>query len=559
MMKPLRTLVGLSTVVICLVLGSAPPSARETPQGPLTSIAATDGISLRVSNGLVERMVQEGTLRLRKTQDDPMVPGHRSERYDQYFRGVRVWGADIVRVIAADVPQTVFGMFAENVSVGVDPKLGDEEAAARFAGIAGAEGKVISAPELIILPTDSGTYRLSYRAVVAAGGTVDTVFIDADTGIELLRVSEIKTQAPAVGKGTGVLGDQKKISVTKTSSGYVASDELRPPSLQTFDMRFDLNRAVGVVEYNLPLYTSDFATDADNDWTDAAVVDAHVHIARMYDYLYKRFGRSGFDDRDHPIVGIANAVSQQGALSLPASLLDYAVNAFFCGTCGPNGIGVMYFGNGIPPEYYVISTGKHYTYLAGGLDIVAHELTHGVIDHSSQLIYRNESGALNEAFSDMMGTGAEFFYQPAGTGPGKADYVIGEDVITAHLQGTRDGIRSMQDPILFQNPDHYSKRLVGTADNGYVHSNSGIANNAFYLAIEGGTNRTSGRTVQGVGAANRDQIEKVFFRAFVYLMPAGAQFSTARAATIQAARDLYGAGSAAERAVTQAWDAVGVL
>ena len=64
--------------------------------------------------------------------------------------------------------------------------------------------------------------------------------------------------------------------------------------------------------------------------------------------------------------------------------------------------------------------------------------------------------------------------------------------------------------------------------------------------------------MQGVGAANREQIEKVFYRAFTQLLPANATFSLARAATIQAARDLYGADSDAERAVTQAWTAVGV-
>ena len=64
--------------------------------------------------------------------------------------------------------------------------------------------------------------------------------------------------------------------------------------------------------------------------------------------------------------------------------------------------------------------------------------------------------------------------------------------------------------------------------------------------------------MQGVGAANREQIEKAFYRAFVFLLPASANFSTARAATIQAARDLYGANSAAAQAITQAWTAVGV-
>jgi Zn-dependent metalloprotease len=91
-----------------------------------------------------------------------------------------------------------------------------------------------------------------------------------------------------------------------------------------------------------------------------------------------------------------------------------------------------------------------------------------------------------------------------------------------------------------------------------VHANSTIASHAFYLAIEGGTNRTSGLAVQGVGGANRDQIEKVFYRGFTFLLPSNATFSVACAATIQAARDLYGAGSPTARAVIQAWTAVGV-
>src|SRR5206468_7619173 len=108
------------------------------------------------------------------------------------------------------------------------------------------------------------------------------------------------------------------------------------------------------------------------------------------------------------------------------------------------------------------------------------------------------------------------------------------------------GIRSLENPAANGDPDHYSKRYTGTEDNGGVHTNSTIASHAFYLAIEGGANRTSGLSVQGVGAGNREQIEKVFYRAFTQLLPSSATFSIARAATIQAARDLYGAGSAVE-------------
>ncbi|HEV7500189.1 MAG TPA: M4 family metallopeptidase, partial [Vicinamibacteria bacterium] len=194
----------------------------------------------------------------------------------------------------------------------------------------------------------------------------------------------------------------------------------------------------------------------------------------------------------------------------------------------------------------------HFAPFSGALDVVAHELTHGVTQYTSNLDYQGESAALNEAFSDMMGTSAEFFFQPPGNGPLKADYLLGEDITSP------GAVRSMDNPAQFGNPDHYSKRYVGPLDSGGAHVNATIPGHAFYLAIEGGQNRTSGLTVQGVGAANREQIEKVMYRGFTLMMPRQANFSIARAVTIQSARDLYGAGSAAERAVTQAWTAVGV-
>ena len=109
-----------------------------------------------------------------------------------------------------------------------------------------------------------------------------------------------------------------------------------------------------------------------------------------------------------------------------------------------------------------------------------------------------------------MATGVEFYFQPD-----RADYLAGEDVFTP------GGIRSLQNPMAFGDPDHYSIRYTGSADNGGVHINSGIANNAFYLAIEGGRHRL-GATVQGVGAANREQIERVFYRGFTSFLPPSA-------------------------------------
>ena len=184
---------------------------------------------------------------------------------------------------------------------------------------------------------------------------------------------------------------------------------------------------------------------------------------------------------------------------------------------------------------------------------MSHELAHAITDNTSGLIYQNESGALNEAFSDIIGVSVEFFMAETDRHRDEtADYVLGEDVIKPN------GVRSLADPLSLNNPDHYSVRYQGNADYGGVHINSTIASHAFYLAIEGGTNRTSGVSVTGVGSHNRSQIEQVFYRAFTMLMPADATFSVARETTLQSARDMFGGGHAVERTIGEAWTAVGI-
>jgi len=322
----------------------------------------------------------------------------------------------------------------------------------------------------------------------------------------------------------------------------VTTDRLRPPLISTYDFRFDVNRFVLFLNADgspATLTSTDLGSDSDNVWTDGALVDAHVFSGFVYDYYYKRHGRRGLDNANIAVHSVTHALRRDDWYFYPLGIiLSYFANAFYLGE------GVMYYGDGLPPDATLY--GQHVNYMAGALDIVAHELTHGVTDYSSRLIYEGESGALNEAFSDIMATGVEFYFQPD-----KADYLAGEDVFTP------GGIRSLANPMAFGDPDHYSIRYLGRDDNGGVHHNSGIANNAFYLAIEGGRHRL-GATVHGVGSQNREQIERAFYRGFTSFLTPSATFSQARGATIQAARELYGSGSAAETAITQAWNAVGV-
>ena len=259
-------------------------------------------------------------------------------------------------------------------------------------------------------------------SVVAGTNEVFRAFIDAASGVELQRYSMLQKQS-AVGTGRGVVGDTKKMSVLRQGGAFLADDQLRPPVLTTFDMRGNLNRALNVL-IGAPLFASDVASDTDNDWTDLAAVDAHAHVGWTYDYYFKRHGRRGLDNRDRPLISLINGVTQQGALALPPEDFGlFAINAFWCDACGPNGVGTIYFGNGFP-QPFVDELGRNWTYLAGSLDVVAHELTHGVTSSSSNLIPGDEPGALNEAFSDMMGTSVEFFFQVPGAGnwPGRLSH-----------------------------------------------------------------------------------------------------------------------------------------
>jgi bacillolysin len=528
--------------VIALTAGYVQPSAQQQPTRGLVSMSGLTTAEVREAASRVDGMRRSGELRRRMTREDLLVPGRTHERFDQYYQGVRVFGADVAQQLRGGQVISVFGKVYDDIDIDTSPQIEDARAKAIVEARAGVELGSDLSPELVILPKD-GSYLLTWRVRALTRNDLRQYFVDARTGEIAFDYSDLQTQS-AVGRGTGVLGDSKKISVQTSGDRFVANDELRPPSIETYDMKGDHLRTANYLNRRVTLTPNDLATDSDNTWTDGMTVDAHVYVGWTYDYYFKRFNRRGLDNRDRSIVSLVHPARRQDVFQNFDNFSLFYTNAAYFGD------GIMVFGVGLPPG--VTLGGRSWDFTSGSIDLVAHELTHGVTDYSSALIYLNESGALNEAFSDIMGTAVEFFYQPPGSGNLRADYLCAEDVVKPA------GIRSLADPQAYGHPDHYSRRFLGTADDGGVHINSGIANHAFYLAIEGGTNRTSGSSVQGVGAGNREQIERVFYRAFTQMLPANATFADARQATIQAARDLLGANSAAERAVTLAWTAVGV-
>jgi len=540
-------------IVVTIVLGIGlqwQASARQDPaagEADALRISATDAASVREWDARVERWTDTGELRRLRVTPDTLLPNRVHERLQQFHEGVPVFGASVRRQLEGPLTVSLFGTVFTSIDVPVTPALSPGEARDVVQQIAGDAAVVQGMPSLIVFPGGPDAYTLCYRATVVSAQDEMEYFIDARSGAQVFRYSNLQHQA-AVGRATGVLGDAKKIATAQTAGAFFADDRLRPPAVLTFDMRGDAARTVEVLQGRRSLSASDLAVDTDNDWNDGAAVDAHVYAGWVYDYYFKRFGRQGLDNRNLPIVSLVHPARREAYAALGRQVPEFFANAFWSSARR-----MMVYGVGLPRG----ADRRDVNFMSGALDVVAHELTHGVTNFTSNLLYLNESGALNESFSDMMATGAEFFYHPPGTGPLRADYLSGEDVVTP------GGGRSMQAPRDYGDPDHVQLRccvgLIEEFDNGGVHTNSGIPNNAFYLAIEGGRNRTSGVAVEGVGPSNREQIERVFYRAFTLMLTPLSNFLGARAATIQSARDLYGAGSRPERAVTQAWDAVGVV
>jgi Zn-dependent metalloprotease len=528
---------------LALVLAAGRTPAREPHQ--VLAATTSQPSDLRRADGQVVSLERAGALVARRVARDALVDGRVHERLQQVHDGVPVFGGEVTRQSEGPLPVSLFGRLYQDLDVDTDAALSRSGARRRIEALGGTLLGPSREPDLLILPRPDGRFVLTWSARLFHEGRATTYFIDADTGALVWSLSGLQTQA-AVGRGRGVLNDEKKVPATAMAGTFVARDSLHPPGISTFDLGGDVIRTERFLNGAVSLSEADLAAAPGNHWTDPAVVDAHVHVGWTYDYFFRRFGRRGLDDRNIPIRSVVHPVRRSDVLLQPSQVIaTYYLNAFYAGD------GVMVFGVGLPFGLTDVD-GHNWEQLSGGLDVVAHELTHGVTDYSSGLIYEGEAGALNEAFSDMMATSVEFSFQEPGNRLLRADYLIGEDVITPN------GIRSMSDPASFGDPDHYSNRFTGPEDNGGVHINSAIPNHAFYLAIEGGRNRTSGLAVEGVGPGRREEIERVFYRAFTQLLPARAGFSLARAATIQSARDLYGPGSPAERAVTQAWTAVGV-
>ena len=463
--------------------------------------------------------------------------GTTATRYQQMVRSATVFGGQITVIKGADgVTTTVIGAYFPDLQPANAVKLTKAKALGKVKGAIGERGDFST--ELRIDPrTDSYFYEV--QSVRDTSRPVR--WVDAASGETVKAFNAL-----AEGTGTGVKGDQKTISTTpRADVGYrLASQDNRQRTLDAFN-----TGQKGIPFRALTMTDSDDVWDLPGNTSpgQAAGVDAHYYAGVVDDFYSDTFGRNSIDDNGLQIVSVVHYGQAY-------------CNAFWNGA-------YMTYGDG---------NGTTCKSLSGGLDVDGHELTHGVTDYTSGLIYENESGALNEAFSDMMANTIEFYADKNNLDPAaKPDWLIGEDVISTPGDPT-PGFRNMADPKQDGDPSHISQAYTGEEDNGGVHTNSGIPNHAYYLTVNGGRNAScEANAYHGVlltGAAAKDckivvdglgvdKAAQVYYAGFTSL-PEYANYCDARNATVAVAKATSKADGESMgktyKQVRAAWDAVGV-
>lgn len=374
--------------------------------------------------------------------------------------------------------------------------------------------------ELVIVPSDlnyqNPEFKFAFKFNVYAHSPMsrNLIYIDARTG-EIVgmenRIHTVDSTGIAVTKYSGT----QTIITDFTGSLFRLRESGRGNGIETYDM----NQGTS---YNNSV---DF-TDNNNNWNnvnaqqDEVATDAHWGAERTYDYFLQNFNRNSINGTGFTLLSYVHYGSNYN-------------NAFWDGSR-------MTYGDG---------NGSTFTPLTA-VDVTGHEITHGLTNFTANLVYSYESGALNESFSDIFGAAIEHFADSA-----QFDWKIGED-----MTPNNQGIRNMENPNLFNDPDTYlgTSWWTSAGDNGGVHTNSGVQNKWYQLLVEGGTGTNDNNqsySVTGLGFSKADQI--AFRNLTVYLTPSS-QYADARFYGIQSAIDLYGPCSPEVISTTNAWHAVGV-
>ncbi|MCX7930598.1 MAG: M4 family metallopeptidase [Chlorobi bacterium] len=343
------------------------------------------------------------------------------------------------------------------------------------------------------------------------------VFVETETGRVVFAYNNTHRDGPATAQATDLLGQQRTINTYQLGRTYYLLDASRPMYNEARSQLPDkpIGAILTVSANNTDLVRITHIASPTNTWNDPASVSAHANAGIAYEYYRTTHNRNSLDGNGGTILSVIH-VTQNGRP------MD---NAFWNGK-------VMAYGDG----------NIVFRPLARGLDVAAHEMSHGVIEHTANLVYLSQSGAINESLADVFGVMVD-----------RDDWLVGEDVVNPQYFPSgamrsfidpHNGGSSMQSP--GWQPRHMNEYQLlpetEEGDNGGVHVNSGIPNHACYLIA------------QRIG---REKTERIYYRALTTYLTQNSQFLDLRRAVIAAARDLYGEGTETQ-AIASAFDAVGI-
>ncbi|MEX0417916.1 M4 family metallopeptidase [Bacillus sp. C30] len=460
---------------------------------------------------------------VKKQEDDEL--GAKIVRLQQTYSGVPVWGSTQVAHVDN---KGVLIVFSGTVISDLDKKLQQpNQKVSSDEAVFIAEKELSFKPNYDVKPTSelvvyakndtvSYAYHVHLGFLSPQPGNHD-YFVEAATGKILDHIEVLHAASPqkniigsrTTGTGQDSFGNTKKLNLVQSNNAYYLVDQTRGKGIYTYDAQNEDHTVF------LPGVLLSNSSNSFTSKNAQAAVDAHTYAGIVYDYYKNVQGRDSYDGNGAKIVSSVHFGKQ-------------FENAFWDPT-----LKQMVYGDG---------DGSTRSFTAA-IDVVGHELTHAVTESSSNLIYQNESGAVDESMSDIFGALIEYYNNS------NPDYLIGEDLFFQSGQA----LRSMSDPTQYGDPDHYSKRYTGMNQSKFVHTNSGIINKAAYLVAEGGTHY--GVTVNGIG---KNEMGKIFYRANTQYLTESATFSQTRQALVQSAADLYGPQSAEVTSVNRAFDAVGV-
>ncbi len=524
----------LATLVLGLPAGaSSAPSPAAKPHG---DAAVAKAVSALRNHPLVARTTRGQEFRATATMRD--ADGSTHVRMERSYRGLPVIGGDLVvhqgpGAKWAGVSQTL----RAPIHVSARPTVGNVRAervvASKDRVTRSIHNLRVKGTPRLVIDAVSGKPRLAWEFTSGgryADGTPSRLltYVNARNGQVIRREERIQTTD---GSGNSLYSGTVPLQVAPSGSAYLLKDPTRGNTYTT-----DLGNKTDSVlcQYfgsGCKPGTTFSSTDTSfgNGSTssrESAGVDAQYGTNMTWDYYQQVHGRNG--------------IFGTGAGSYNRTHYGNGyVNAFWDGT-------KMTYGDGDGVEFGPLVS----------LDVAGHEMSHGVTENSAGLTYSGESGGLNESTSDIFGTMVEFF---ANNPNDPGDYYIGEEFDLA----SHSGFRRMDNPAL--DGSSASCWTTGTK-NLDVHYSSGVGNHFFYLLAEGSGAKTiggkahnsptcNGSTIVGIGRADA---QRIWYRALTVYMTSSTNYAGARAATLSAATDLFGASSTQRATVAAAWSAVSV-